>query len=65
MIDRNAVNARLEVIVDALDLPSFEYESATDGGGNGILSFAERHGQSLDWIVFGDVRPMLRERRIG
>jgi hypothetical protein len=59
MIERAALNARLEVIVDALGLPYSEYESAANGGGNGILSFAERHGQSLDWIVFGDVRPML------
>lgn len=59
MIERETINARLEVIVDALSLPYCEYESAVDGGANGILSFAERHGQSLDWIVFGDVRPML------
>jgi hypothetical protein len=59
MIEREAINARLEVIMDALDLPCSEYESAAHGGANGILSFAERHGQSLDWIVFGDVRPML------
>jgi len=59
MIDPDAIAARLEVIVDVLGLPYFEYEHAANGGANGILSFAERHGQSLDWIVFGDVRPML------
>lgn len=59
MINPEAIDARLEVIVDALRLPYSEYENAANGGANGILSFAERHGQSLDWIVFGDVRSML------
>jgi hypothetical protein len=59
MINPVAINARIEVIVDALGLPYSEFENAANGGTNGILSFAERHGQSLDWIIFGDVRPML------
>jgi hypothetical protein len=63
MIDLNAVNARIEVISDALDLPDSEIEQATRGEVKGILSFAERHGQSLDWIIMGDVRLMLRSHR--
>ena len=63
-LDHNAVQARLEVIVDALELPHDEVALAMSSDEE-LISFAARHGQSLDYIWLGDVRPMLRGRPTG
>ena len=62
-LDHNAVKARLEVIVDALELPHDEVGRAMSCDEE-LISFAARHGQSLDYIWLGDIKPMLRSRAI-
>ena len=54
------IQSRLEVIIDALEVP--ERVVADDDPKVRffkLIQFAKRHGQSLDWIVMGDVRCML------
>lgn len=58
-IDRNAICARLEVVADALDLPDTDW-MAVAGDDNRLLDFAHEQKQSIDWIVLGDVRNLIR-----
>jgi uncharacterized tellurite resistance protein B-like protein len=63
-IDWKAVRRRLRLIRAALGLPAAEVEAvinALDTGNEAnLVAFADRHGQSLDWIVRGDLVPMLQ-----
>lgn len=59
MVDWNAVGARIEVVADSLCLSQEEIEAAT-ASEDGLLAFVEQHNQSLDWLLLGDMRPMLR-----
>ena len=63
-IDWKAVRRRLRLIRAALDLPPAEVEAviaALDRGDETqLIAFADRYGQSLDWIIRGDLAPMLR-----
>lgn len=61
MVDWNKIRARVEVAADSLDIPDTEVEAAC-ANDDGLLAFAARHNQSLDWLVLGDLRPMLRMR---
>ena len=54
-----AIRKRLGIVADALELPASAIEGAMLDEDT-LVSFALRHGVSLDWLVFGDVRPMLR-----
>jgi hypothetical protein len=54
----NEVQARIELVAMELLLPDAEVPDATDE--DGLIDFARRHGQSLDWLVMGDVRGMIR-----
>jgi hypothetical protein len=60
----DAIQARLEVVIDALELPYSEIHWTNDDDSevrlSELIEFAKRCGQSLDWIIEGDVRPMLR-----
>ena len=63
-IDLKAVRRRLRLIRAALDLPPAEVEevvAALDEGDEAqLIAFAGMYGQSLDWIILGDLAPMLR-----
>jgi hypothetical protein len=63
-IDWKAVRRRLRLIRAALDLSPAEVEAvlvALDGGDETqLIAFAGKYGQSLDWIIRGDLAPMLR-----
>src|ERR1700741_3370949 len=63
-IDLKAVRRRLRLIRAALDLsPGYVEEvvaSLDKGDETELIAFAKRHGQSLEWIVTGDLAPMLR-----
>lgn len=60
-IDWNAIQARCEVIADALE-PDYAEVETIRADETALIAFALRHHQSLDWIVAGDVWPMLRSR---
>ena len=63
-IDRNSICARLEVIVDSLGLPERDWLSIARDD-DALIAFAAEHGQSLDWIVLGDVRGLIRRAAHG
>lgn len=56
-----AARGRLKVVGEALELPASEVQRAGRSE-QGLLAFTLRHKQSLDWIILGDPRPMIRER---
>jgi hypothetical protein len=60
-VDWNAVRARIEVVADALRLRDAEVDAAA-ADEEGLIAFARRHNQSLDWLVVGDVRTMIAAR---
>ena len=55
--DRKAIRARVEFVAEVLNLASEEVEKAMTE--DGLLAFARRHHQSLDWLVEGDPRVMI------
>ena len=55
--DRKAIRARVEFVVEVLNLDHDEVEKAMTE--DGLLAFARRHHQSLDWLVEGDPRVMI------
>lgn len=56
---QNEQHERLQLIAEALDLPEWEIDLALASEA-GLVEFAERYDQSLDYIVKGDLQPMLR-----
>ncbi|QRM27906.1 hypothetical protein [Microvirga sp. VF16] len=54
-IDRNIVLARLEVVIDSLGLPELDPKAIAEDDER-LIDFAIKHGQSLDWLVMGDIR---------
>ena len=64
-IDWAAVRRRLRFIGSALELAPTEVEEViaelADGNEAKLLAFANRYGQSLEWIVTGNLVPMLRK----
>jgi hypothetical protein len=54
-LDRNIVLARLEVIIDSLGLPELDPKTIAENDDR-LIDFVSKHGQSLDWIVMGDIR---------
>jgi hypothetical protein len=58
-IDHNAILARLEVVSDCLNLPDQDLKAVAKDD-EGLIEFAIKHGQSLDWLVIGDVRNYIR-----
>jgi hypothetical protein len=54
-----AIRARLNMIAVALELPSSEVKEAMKGL-PALIDFANRHNQSLDYIIHGNIVPMLR-----
>jgi hypothetical protein len=63
-VDWKAVRWRLRLIRAALGLPAADVEAvinALDTGNEAnLIAFADQHGQSLDWIVRGDLVLMLQ-----
>jgi len=57
-----AVRLRVELVADALALPASEVERAMRNPEQSLIHFAAMHGQSIDWLLLGDVRGMVRER---
>jgi hypothetical protein len=65
--DNAAMRARVQLVVDTINkcqgtgIPQSEVDGAmaTD---EGLLAFAHRYGQSLDWLVYGDVGGMIMVR---
>jgi hypothetical protein len=55
----NEQHERLQLIAEALDLPESEIDIAM-ASESGLFEFADRYGQNLDYIVRGDLMPMLR-----
>ena len=64
-IDWKAVRRRLRLIRAALDLPPDYVEevvaSLDRGDETQLIAFAQKHGQSLEWILTGDLVTMLRK----
>jgi len=60
MIDR-ALRARLDIIAEALDLPPSEVMAALTSE-RALIEFAARYNQSLDWLMTGNLIPMIRAR---
>ena len=66
-IHRKATRARVQLVVDAIkkchgrEVSQIEVYTAmaTD---QGLIDFARRYGQSLDWLVLGDVTGMVMTR---
>jgi uncharacterized protein (UPF0264 family) len=58
-IDRNLILARLEVVIDSLNLPELDPKAIAENDER-LIDFAIKHGQSLDWLVMGDVRSYIR-----
>jgi hypothetical protein len=59
----NKVLARLELIASVLEIDEREINGAMRGD-QALMAFANKYGQSFDWIIVGDVREMiLRGRR--
>ena len=55
--DRKAIRARVAYVAEVLNLGDDEVEKAMTE--DGLLAFARRHHQSLDWLVEGDPRVMI------
>jgi hypothetical protein len=60
--DWNAVLARLEFIADTLELPYSEVTTAA-ASEEALVEFADRHNQSLEWILLGNLAVMISELR--
>jgi len=64
-IDWAAVRQRIRLVGAALELSPTEIEDVVGGLTQGdeakLFAFAERYGQSLHWIVTGDLAPMIRK----
>jgi hypothetical protein len=52
-----AIRDRVGYVAEVLNLGNEEVEGALTE--DGLLSFAHRHHQSLDWLVDGDPRVMI------
>jgi len=63
-INRNAILARLEVVSDCLELPDQDLRAIAEDDER-LIEFAAEHGQSLDWLVIGDVRNYIRMAAMG
>ena len=57
-IDRTEIQARLQLIGQTLKLSRSEVDKATRSDAR-LIEFADRHNQSLDWILRGDMRLMI------
>ena len=58
-INRNEILARLEVVSDCLNLPGQDLRAIAQDDER-LIEFAFKHGQSLDWLIVGDVRNYIR-----
>lgn len=58
-IDRNVVLARMEVVAYCVDVPEQDLKAIAENDER-LIEFAIRHGQSLDWLILGDVRGYIR-----
>ena len=56
--DLTDAHVRIELIAGTLNLPHAEVVEAT-ASDEGLIAFARRHNQSLDWILEGDVLGMI------
>jgi hypothetical protein len=57
-INRAEIPARLQLIGQTLKLSRSEVDKATRSD-ELLIEFADRHNQSLDWILRGDMRLMI------
>lgn len=59
-VDWTAINARLELIGEILQLDESDIDKAktTD---EALIDFAEQHNQSLEWIIRGRLDTMICE----
>jgi hypothetical protein len=60
-VDWAAVRSRLELIAVTLEVPSAEVEAALKSD-RALIDFTYRYHQSLDWVILGDLVPMIRRR---
>ena len=56
--DAGEIHARVEFVAEVLNLDHDEVDKAMMSE-DGLLAFARRHHQSLDWLVEGDPRVMI------
>ncbi len=56
-VDWPAIRVRLALVVEVLNLDRAEIAQASSK--YGLLAFAHRHRQSLDWLCEGDPRVMI------
>ena len=62
-LDLTAIRARVELVADALDLPALEVEQAmSDPEDQSLIEFAHQYGQSIAWLLVGDLQGIVRER---
>jgi len=60
MPDWNAISTRVTQIIDVLHLGDATGEPADEAGEDRLIEFAANYGQSLDWIMLGDLDPTIR-----
>jgi hypothetical protein len=61
-VDFKVIRSRLELIAEAVELDDRGEVGRAMKSWNKIIDFANRYNQSLDWIVHGDVKTLLRMR---
>jgi hypothetical protein len=65
VIDRGssnkAIRDRINLIAHERGLPEAEVARAKTCTDDAILSFARRHGLSLDWLIMGDLKGLMRQ----
>lgn len=63
-MDHKAIHARIDLVAHERSLPPAEVKKAKSSEA-ALLEFAGRHALSIDWLVLGDLRGLLRMRRQG
>jgi hypothetical protein len=61
MINTVAISARIEVIADSLGVPVPVFDIRADmPPPDDLLAWCSRHGANLDFVLTGDLHPMIR-----
>lgn len=63
IVTTSAVRRRLAIVADALELDAGEIDRALATRA-GFFLFVRKHGMSTDYILRGDIQPLLRYCRL-
>jgi hypothetical protein len=58
-LDRKAIHVRVDLVAHERGLPRSEILKAKSSD-DALLNFALRHDLSIDWLILGDLRGLLR-----